>query len=379
VRILVIAPEQLPVPAIIGGSVETCIDQVFRRLAKRGHRVTVISRAHSRLPQTEITSGGRIRHIRISANNKESYIRRAVRAIHAQIYDVIQVENRPTFIQSVRKQFPKTPLVLSLHSLTFMSRLSRNRGNHILRLVNSTMTVSRSITSTMKRRHPAYKHKFFTNHQGVDTRQFHPHNSFVRARLRREWSVSGTTNILFVGRTVPMKGLHTLIKAIARLPKARKPLRLIVAGASWPGRKNNSSYLRRVILLAKRLHVRLTFTGYIPPARIQRVYQLADIFVCPTQYREGVPLVNSEAMASGIPVVASRRGGIPEAIQHEFNGLLVSDCNNPAAFAHAINRILGNRTLARRLTINGRKRVVKNFSWNATAKRLEKRYRSIQR
>lgn len=376
-RILVIAPEQLPVPAIVGGSVETCIDQVFRRLAMRGHQITIISRSHPRLPRKGLASGGRIRHIRISANSKARYISQAMRATHSQAYDVIQVENRPTFIQPVRKHYPRTPMILSLHSLTFMSRLSRHRGNQVLRLVNGVTTVSRFVTSTMKRRFPTYKRKFFTSHQGVDTHLFRPHSPLNRARLRRAWSVSGTTNILFVGRTVPMKGLHTLVKAMARIPKRRKPLRLIIAGASWPGKKYHSPYIRKVKRLAQQLHIRLTFTGYIPPARIHQIYQLADIFVCPTKYREGVPLVNSEAMASGIPVIASRRGGIPEMIQHEHNGLLVSDFNNPSAFTRAISRILGNRALSRRLTTNGRKRVVQKFSWSAAAKRLENRYHSL--
>ncbi|MEX2416293.1 MAG: glycosyltransferase family 4 protein [Paenibacillaceae bacterium] len=378
-RILVIAPEQLPVPAIVGGSVETCIDQLFRRLAARGHQITIISRAHPRLPRTGLASGGRIRHIRISAKNKARYISQAMRATHSQAFDIIQVENRPTFIQPVRKQFPRTPMILSLHSLTFMSRLSRHRGNQVLRLVNGVTTVGRFVTSTMKRRFPTYKHKFFTSHQGVDIHLFRPRNPLDRARLRRAWSVTGTTNILFVGRTVPMKGLHTLVKAMARIPKTRKPLRLIVAGASWPGKKHNSPYIRKIKHLAQKLHIRLTFTGYIPPARIHHIYQLADIFVCPTKYREGVPLVNSEAMASGIPVVASRRGGIPEMIQHNHNGLLVSNYTNPSAFAHAINHILTSRALARRLAINGRKRVVQMFSWNAAAQRLESRYRTFRR
>ncbi|MEX1031290.1 MAG: glycosyltransferase family 4 protein [Paenibacillaceae bacterium] len=378
-KILVIAPEQLPVPAIVGGSVETCIDQVFRRLAARGHRITIISRAHPRLPQTGRSSGGKIHHIRISAKSKARYISQAMRATHSQAYDFIQVENRPTFIQPVRKRFPRTPMILSLHSLTFMSRLSRHRGNQVLRLVNGVTTVGHFVTSTMKRRFPAYKHKFFTSHQGVNTTLFRPRSLAERARLRRQWSVSGTTNILFVGRTVPTKGLHTLVKATGRIPKTRKPLRLIVAGSSWPGKQYQSPYIRTIKHLAKELHIRLTFTGYIPPARIHHIYQLADIFVCPTKYREGFGLVNVEAMASGIPVIASRRGGIPEIIQHEHNGLLVADYNNPAAFASAIHRILSNHSFAKRLAINGRRCVKQKFSWGSTAKRLENRYRIIRR
>ena len=353
---------------------ETCIDQVFRRLAARGHRVTIVSRAHPKLPRIELTSGGRLRHQRIVATSRAQYIRQAMQATRSQAFDVIQVENRPTFVQPVCQHFSRTPVILSLHSLTFMSRLSRDRGNQVLRLARGVTTVSRFVTSTMKQRFPAYKHKFFTSHQGVDTRLFRSRSALTRARLRRSWSVSGTTNILFVGRTVPMKGLHTLVKAMARIPKTSKPLRLIIAGASWPGKKHHSPYITSIKRLAERLHIRLTFTGYIPPTRIQQIYQLADVFVCPTKYREGVPLVNSEAMASGIPVVASRRGGIPEMIQHNRNGLLVSDYKNPTAFAYAIHRILSNRALARQLTTNGRRRVVQKFSWDAAATRIERQY-----
>ena len=378
-RILVIAPEQLPVPAIIGGSVETCIDQVFRRLAARGHHVTIISRAHPRLPRIELKQGGKLRHNRIPAHHKSQYISQAMRVSSSQAFDVIQVENRPTFIQTVHQQFPRTPIILSLHSLTFMSRLSRRRGNQVLRLVKGVTTVGRFITSSMTSRFPSYKKKFSTSHQGVDTRLFRQRSPLAQKRLRRAWSVSGTTNILFVGRTVPQKGLHTLVKAMARIPKTSKPLRLIVAGASWPGKKHQSPYMNSIKRLAQQLNIRLTFTGYIPPARIHQIYQLSDIFVCSTKYQEGVPLVNSEAMASGIPVVASRRGGIPEMIQHNRNGLLISDYTNPSAFARAIHRILSNRALARRLSANGRKRVVKKFSWDAAATRLEMQHASLRK
>jgi spore coat protein SA len=369
-RILVITPEQLPVPPITGGSVETNTYNVCRRMA-RTDQIVLLSRAHRSLPSISRMVNGNLKIVRVPGGNRLSYIRAALRKVAGQSFDVIQIENRPTFVPHVRRQFPRTPIILSLHSLTFMSALSNARANQILRQVNGVTSVVSFVTQTMKRRFPLHAHKFRTAILGVDTDKFRPRSATYKQQLRRQWGVAGTFNVLFVGRIVRMKGLHTLVRAVAMLKRRYSGVRLIAVGASWPGVRRQTPYMRSVRLLAQRLGVPIRFTGYIPPAHVHKMYHLGDVFVCPTLFREGFATVNSEAMASGVPVVASNRGGIREVVVHGNSGLLVKNYTSPAAFVQAIARIKTNPGFAKRLAINGRLRVVSRFSWHSTVRRLK--------
>ncbi len=377
-RILVIAPEQLPIPPITGGSVETCIYNIFRRMAKTD-RVTIISRAHPRLPRVSRLQEGRLTIIRIPFGKRFPYIRAALRQVKGQSFDLIQVENRPTFVPHVRASFPRTPIVLSLHSLTFMSLLSRERANWILRQVDGVTSVGSFVTETMKKRYPRHANKFRTANLGVDTNTFRPRPEAFKQALRRRWGVDGTYNVLFVGRIVKMKGLHTLVRAVAMVKRKYPRTRLVAVGASWPGVRRQTPYMRHVRSLSRRLGVPIRFTGYIPPARVHLMYHLGDVFVCPTLYREGFAAVNSEAMASEIPVIASRRGGITEVVKHGESGWLIAACQSPRAFADAILKLKASPELAKKLASGGRKRVKAIFSWNRTVEKLKRHYRIIRR
>lgn len=375
-KILVVMPEQLPVPPILGGSVESCAHHVFRRMA-RSASVRLISRAHPKLPRISTMQDGRYTIVRLPYGNRGTYLRAAVREAAGGSYDVIQIENRPTFVASFRKAFPRTPLVLSLHSLTFMSRLTKKQAYDVLRQVDGVVTVVSFLADTMKKRYPKYAHKFHSAILGVDTDQFRPRDEAVRRRLRRKWKVDGTYNVLFVGRIVPKKGLHTLVRAVAKVKRSHPRTWLVAVGASWPGKRRETAYMRKVRLLSKRLRVPIRFTGYIPPARVHQAYQLGDVFVCPTQYREGFATVNSEAMASGLPVIASNRGGIREVIQGGHTGLLVSSYKSPRAFATAILRVRRSPELASRLANAGRKAVAENLSWDSTVGSLRRLYQTL--
>ncbi|RNB89593.1 glycosyltransferase family 1 protein [Brevibacillus fluminis] len=376
-RILVIAPEQLPIPPIKGGSVETVIYEIFRRVSRK-HSVVLVSRSHPRLPSVSKQNGGRLKIVRVSAPNRYSYIKKALQNVKGQKFNVIQVENRPTFVPHVRRVFKGTPIMLSLHSLTFMSHLSQKRAQAILKQTNGVTSVSKFLKHAMKRRFRKHAKKFRTAQLGVNTDRFRPRSPQFKQQLRNQWGVSGTYNVLFVGRMVHGKGLHTLVKAVALLKKHSPKVRLIAIGSSWPGVRAQSPYMKRVRQLSNSLGVPIRFTGYIPPARVAKLYHLGDVLVCPSIYREGFAMVNTEAMASGIPVVASRRGGITKIITHGKSGFLVSAYTSPKAFASRLIQLKGSPTLAKKLAAGGRRRVVQSFSWSKTVKRLLKHYRKIR-
>lgn len=109
------------------------------------------------------------------------------------------------------------------------------------------------------------------------------------------------------------------------------------------------------------------------------MFQLGDVFVCPTLFREGFATVNSEAMASGIPVVASNRGGIREVIRDGHSGLLVDRFQSPEAFATAIDLLYSDPELRKRIVLNARRRVSTSFSWHQTVQKLKKHYRLVRR
>jgi len=89
------------------------------------------------------------------------------------------------------------------------------------------------------------------------------------------------------------------------------------------------------------------FFGFVPERTLAALYRLASVFAFPSLY-EGFGLPPLEAMACGVPVVASSVGGIPEIVQHNANGLLVEP-GDPDALARAMNLVLGDPSLRGRL------------------------------
>jgi len=102
------------------------------------------------------------------------------------------------------------------------------------------------------------------------------------------------------------------------------------------------------------------------------MYAAADIFVLPSM-AEGDPLVTLEAMASGLPVIATRVGGIPNQVRDDWNGFLV-DPGNEEQLAERIAYLLENPEERKRMALNSRRRAEEEFDWKKISERLSQVY-----
>jgi spore coat protein SA len=361
-RIAIIAPEQIPVPPPLGGSVEIVVHAVARQLALR-HEVTVISRTSRRYPRRSFVDGVRIE--RVPAGSPRAYLKHVLRSLSGQSYDVIQIENRPLFVEPIKRQHPQSVVSLFLHSLTYVSPpYSTGKEAGIRQGIMSAdiaLVNSDSLLGCLAGRYPESAAKFRKVWLGVDTERFRPSE-----RRKPERALT----LLFAGRLIPRKGLPVLLRAVRTAQAASpKPLRLIVAGGGL--RKRYSAKMKK---LARLLRVRARFLGAVPHRAIHQVFRRADVFVCPSQKHEAFGLVNVEALASGLPVIASDIGGIGEIVSHERSGLLVADYRNHRAFAAAILRLAMHPDLLQAMKREARRDCLERFSWSATAERLEQIY-----
>ncbi|MEW5818233.1 MAG: glycosyltransferase, partial [Spirochaetota bacterium] len=167
-----------------------------------------------------------------------------------------------------------------------------------------------------------------------------------------------------VARLHSDKGVEDLVRAAAALELSRINFRIILAG-DGPERS-------RLEQLAERLGVRsrLLFLGFRND--IDSLLQTFDLFVLPSR-EEGLPMSVLEAMSFGIPVVATRVGGVPEIVLHNQTGILVPD-HSPRELARAISTLIQNPVLARKLGEAGRLRVQNHFSFRKTVEQIERLY-----
>lgn len=141
-------------------------------------------------------------------------------------------------------------------------------------------------------------------HNGVDVEQFHP----AEARAPR-----ATPVIVFLGRMQPEKGPHLLLEAGERLKARGTPFRLrIVGSSSFSATDPLNEYERGLRRMSQALGDAVEFVPFVERRRVADVYRDADIFCAPAIWNDPCPLTIPEGMASGIPVVTTRRGGIPE-------------------------------------------------------------------
>ncbi|WP_079911782.1 glycosyltransferase family 4 protein [Paenibacillus sp. 32352] len=350
-RILMVAPEQIPVPG--NGSVEICMLSIAKQLAKQ-HQVTIVSRQSSGLPK--ISHHGKLTIVRVPSGSGKRYISSVLQYIRGKHYDVIQVDNRPHYMAQVKRVFPHTPVALFLHSLTFVPRTSSVAAS--MSYANLIIANSDSLKTNLSRMFPSQAHKIRVVHLGVDVDRFRPSSHSSRS------SRQGTFHVLFAGRVIPRKGVPVLIKAISIARRQQSNIHLTVVGGGKP------HYIGWLRSLARKYGVPTRFTGRVSHQKIHEWYRKADCFACPSQRHEAFGLVNVEAMASGLPVIASKIGGIGEIVNHRSNGYLVRKYTRPEDHAKYILRVAQNRELTDQLSRQARSDAVNRFSWKQTASRL---------
>jgi glycosyltransferase involved in cell wall biosynthesis len=155
--------------------------------------------------------------------------------------------------------------------------------------------------------------------------------------------------ILYAGRLSPEKGIQELVEA-------GPGLNLVVAG---------DGPLRSLVPEA---------LGFLTPAELAERYRRAAVVVCPSR-SEGFGVVCAEAMAHGKPVVATAVGGLQELVRHGRTGLLVEP-GDPAGLRAAIDLLLGDPALRRRLGENARADVAERFAWPAVTRATVDAYRA---
>jgi D-inositol-3-phosphate glycosyltransferase len=206
---------------------------------------------------------------------------------------------------------------------------------------------------------------------GTDIHRF---GSISRTEARQQLGIEPEAKVVFyVGRFDRRKGIETLVRAVGRSQLRDQNLKLIVGGGSRPGYSDGIERDRIEEIVAELGLTEITrFPGRLGEVELPIYYAASDVCVTPSHY-EPFGLVAIEAMASGIPVIASDVGGFQFTVIPEETGLLVP-VKDDAAFAVAIDRILTEPGLGDRLGQAARTRVEQCFSWDGVASQLSDLY-----
>jgi glycosyltransferase involved in cell wall biosynthesis len=189
--------------------------------------------------------------------------------------------------------------------------------------------------------------------------------------------VAAATEWRFVqaGRLIEKKGLPVTLRAFAVFLGRHPNANLTIAGEGL--------LLGQLQNLARELNIdgRVWFTGFISQEQLRGIYYASHIFLHPSQTghdgnQEGIPNSMLEAMASGLPVFATRHGGIPEAIENGVSGVLVTERDHEK-FAAALLDAAKDSGFLSRIARTGAEIVRKNFNLRAQAQRLEETYLRI--
>lgn len=340
---------------------------IAKHLARRGHEVHVITSLDKGLPKESMEerfhvhriSWGKIRFLSVvSFWVKTFWCLKKIKP------DIVHIQSVGMGIPGLlAKTFLKKPFVVYgrgsevyLHS-TFKSTLSK------LVLKNAGDVIA--LTEDMKNEMQKFCDRdILVIPNGIDPEVFKDLSGEM-ARTRLEIGDNASV-ILFVGRLHPVKGVGYLIESIGIVKNKNRNVRLFLVGDG-----EERIYLENLVKdLVLDDYVR--FIGAVPNEKVLEYMVAADVFVLPS-LSEGFPVVILEAMASGLAIITTKVGGLPEVIKNKENGFLVEP-KNPEEIAENILLLLEDDELREGISRNNMK-IVGEYTWESVVGRLERVYR----
>ncbi len=376
------------------GGLNVYVDELGRTMAGRGIEVDIFTRRTAPDQPDVVAVGDRYRVHHVTAGPPQPMPIRELQRWIGIFGEATIVEFRKAPFSDVVhfhywllgwagvlvKEALDIPLANSFHTLGRIKDLSRRTdepGSSPMRTMTEEEVIARSdcvIASTpfefddLLDQYGAAPERLCTSPPGVDHSVFQPGDQ--ETALRTLGLPDGPL-ILFAGRIQALKGLDVAIGALSHMEQAAELV--IVGGPSGAAGEAELEHLAALAAglgLSDRIHM-------IPPqphARLARFYQASDVLVMPSR-SETFGLVAAEAQACGLPVVASRIGGIPYVVADGVSGLLV-DVGDEPGFAAALDRIIADPIYRKSLSAGALDKSAE-FSWQATADRLLELYAGI--
>ena len=306
--------------------------------------------------------------------------------------DVVHVLNFSQFVPVLRRGCPTARIGLHMQC-DWLTQLNPNMVAPRLAQADAILACSGHVSQEMREAYPQFAERCGVLYNGVDVQGFSPQNGQAPSPP----SADRTLRIVFVGRVSPEKGIHVLLDAFGQVhqrfpeaaleiigPREAVPFEFVVAVSKDPRVKALAQYYDSDYQshldsqLAGPLKDRVTFSGNLPYAELVERYRHADVFVFPSVWHEPFGMPNVEAMACGVPVVATRSGGIPELVADGETGLLV-ERGDAMGLAKALMDLLGDPARRAAMGRAGRQRAEQLFSWKRIAAQLLERYAACDR
>jgi phosphatidyl-myo-inositol alpha-mannosyltransferase len=361
-KVGLVSPYVYPLP----GGVTEHVRHLYENLRKRGHDVRIITSSHGlqRSSQGDIIRIGK--GFSMPANGSMGTITLSPRFL-SQVRDVLEEErfdllhyHEPfvPFLSPIVLRLSTSVNIATFHAYGGFSPAyefgSRVLGGYAERL-HGRIAVSAAARHFIDRYFPG-DYKVIPN--GVDV------DRFRRAVPIARWQ-DGTSNILFVGRHEPRKGLIELLKAFRILRSTGCECRLLVVG-SGPQEREARRYV-----LTRRLRG-VEFLGRVSDDEKAQLYKTADVYVSPATGRESFGIVLLEAMAAGTAIVCSDIHGYKGVVRRGREGLLVPP-RKPKALAAAIGTLIADPELRERMGSEGEARAA-DFSWERVTAKVDDYY-----
>jgi len=303
--------------------------------------------------------------------------------------DWVHIHNFSQIVPLVRAFNPGVQIALHMNC-EWLTQLHPPMIRSRLQKCDLIIGCSEFITQKIRQSFPEFANRCRTVHNGADFETFTPDAD----RVGRE---KNGVRLLFVGRIWPEKGSHVLLEAFKSLAERFPNLQVELAG--WKTgpppefifeltddpkvlelaplyRRDYFAHLQNMI--PPHLWRRVSVQDAIPHSELARHYRDADIFVLPSVWNEPFALVILEAMSSGLPVIATRGGGFPEAVADGETGILV-ERGDAAGLSEAIARLVKNEELRRAMGQAGRRRALALFTWEKISDDLLRLYREFTR
>lgn len=376
-RICHVGPELLPVPPTRGGAIERWIRDAAVRLHARGHEVHVIARDHGDGRKQDVIDGVHYHFVEIptsidsgvaSVMFRGFWHYTGVKQLLGMIApDIVHHHSRPAGLWLSKSGAPRAKQIISLHSMDYgwsfgYARWDSRLFNRGFAAATRVLGVSNFIREHAEQRYPSVIGKSRTVYNGVDGTMFRPEGELK------------DPPILYVGRVEERKGVHVLVDAFEQVISKQRPrsrLRIVGPHSYWDV-KPSTYYQALGERCAANPRIELRGPTY-DDCELAAVYRDAVVSVVPSVFPEALGLTSLEAQASGVPVVVSNAGALPESVEAGKSGLVFEN-GNVGQLGEAVLSIVGNDDRRRAMGAAAREWVMRTFSWDVIAAELEQTY-----